>query len=189
MKSVQSAKTVAFLGVMLALIFVVLLVETYLFQVLFGNFTPAALTIPLAIAVLVTGKKWRMFVGGTLLGVASFFLAVFISNFIFINPLISVLPRVFVGIISYFVYKGFKRVFSNSKNRFFKNILPYSLAGIAGVITNTGLVIPMMFLFHYASIAAVFTTVMLVNFVAEIVCAAILVPAFAKAINAVERED
>ena len=188
MEKTLSAKTVAFLGVMLALIFVVLLIETYLFSALFGNFTPAALTIPLAISVAITGKKWRMFVGGTLLGVASFILAIIIANPIFLNPLISILPRVFIGIVSYFVCVLFKKIFGNSKNKFVSNVLPYSIAGIFGTITNTLLVIPMMFLFHYTSIAAVLTTVMLVNFVSEVISAALLVPVFVKTINMIDKD-
>lgn len=183
----STARTVAFLGVTLALVFVFLLIETYAFSAFFGNFTPAALTIPLAIAVAVTGKKWRMFVGGTLLGVSSFILAIIISNPIFLNPLISVLPRVIIGIVAYFICVLSKNLFKNAQSNFVKNVLPYSLAGIFGVLTNTVLVSIMLWVFNYQALAAVYTLIISVNFVGEIIAAAILVPIFATLINKIER--
>ena len=47
----SSSKKIAFYGVMAGLMFVFLLIETYLFSALFGNFTPAILTLPLAVAL------------------------------------------------------------------------------------------------------------------------------------------
>ena len=182
-----SARTIAFLGVMLALIFVFLLIETYVFSAFFGNFTPAALTIPLALAVSVTGKKWRMFVGGTLLGVASFILAIMIANPVFLNPLVSILPRIVIGVVAYFVTFLFKKIFANSKSVFLSEVLPYSIGGVFGVLTNTVLVITMMWLFNAAALSAVFTTILSINFVAEVICGAIFVPIFAKVINSVEK--
>ena len=179
------ARNVAFLGVMLALVFVFLLIETYLLSALLGNFTPAALTLPLAIAVSVTGDKRNMFVGGTLLGIASFILAIITANPIFSKPLIAIVPRFFIGIVAYFVCLGCKKLFSKSQNEFVKNVLPLSIAGIFGVLTNTVLVTTMMTLYDFATIAKVFATIMSINFVAEVVLSAVLVPVFVKTINSV----
>ena len=184
-----NTRTIALLGVLLALIFAFLAVEYFSFRVFFGNFTPAALTIPLAISVALTGKKWRMFVGGTLLGVASFILAVIVAELVFLNPLVSILPRVFIGIVAYYVCALFKKLCAKSENKFVSRVLPYSVAGVFGTITNTALVISMTFVFNYASIAAVFTTVLLVNFLSEIVSSAILVPIFVKTINLVDKDS
>ena len=183
----SSGKTIALLGVLFALVFVFLMIETYAFSALFGNFTPAALTLPLAAAISVTGKKWRMFVGGTLLGLSSFFLAIIISNVIFINPLISILPRILIGIVAFGMCALFKRMFRDSQNKFLTDILPYSVAGAFCVISNTVLVISMMSVFLYAELAAVFATVMSINFVAELLAGIILTPIFANVINRIER--
>ena len=179
-------RTIAFLGVMFALVFVFLMIETFAFSALFGNFTPAALTLPLAAAISVTGKKWRMAVGGTLLGFSSFFLAIIIANPIFLNPLISILPRVFIGLIAYLICAFFKWIFRNSNNFFLTGILPYSFAGAFAVLTNTVLVITMLTVFNEASLAAVLATILSVNFVAELVSGIILTPVFARVINTVE---
>ena len=183
----SSGKTIALLGVLFALVFVFLMIETYAFSALFGNFTPAALTLPLAAAISVTGKKWRMFVGGTLLGLSSFFLAIIISNVIFLNPLISVLPRLLIGVVAYGVCALFKWLFRNSQNKVLTNVLPYSIAGAFCVISNTVLVISMMSVFLYAELAAVFATIMSINFVAELIAGVILTPIFANVINRIER--
>ena len=180
------ARTIAFLGVTFALVFVFLMVETFALSALLGNLTPAALTLPLAAAISVTGKRWRMFVGGTLLGLSSFFLAIIISNPIFLNPLISILPRLLTGVVAYFVALLFKTIFKN-KNLFWSEIFPNAIAGAFFVLTNTVLVITMLTIFNEATLAAVLATILSINFVAEIVSGIILTPVFARVINLVER--
>lgn len=40
-----------------------------------------------------------------------------ITSFVFLNPLVSVLPRVLIGITSYYTYKGFQKLgFKNTRN-------------------------------------------------------------------------
>lgn len=181
------ARTIALLGVLFALVFVFLMIETYAFSAFFGNFTPAALTLPLAAAISVTGKKWRSLVGGALLGLSSFFLAILISNVIFLNPLISILPRIFIGVIAYLVAALVKKITAGSGNKFLTDVLPYSIGGAFCVLSNTVLVISMLSIFDYASLAAVFTTIISINFIAEIVAGIVLTPIFAGVINKIER--
>lgn len=181
------ARTIAFLGVMFALVFVFLMIETFAFSALFGSFTPAALTLPLAAAISVTGKKWRMFVGGTLLGLSSFFLAIMIANPVFINPLVSILPRLFIGIVAYYICRFVKWVFRDSENTFWKNVLPYAFAGAFCVLTNTVLVLTMVALCTHTALAAVFGTLIMINFVAEIITGIVLTPVFAGVINKIEK--
>jgi uncharacterized membrane protein len=96
-----SSKRIAFYGVLSALMFVFLLIETYLFTAFFGNFTPAILTLPFAVALSLFNGKRGMWLGGTIFGCCSFFLAICIGNPIFLNPLISILPRIFIGVVAY----------------------------------------------------------------------------------------
>ena len=179
----SKAKSVALIGVTFALVFTFLLIETYAFSAWFGAFTPAALTLPLAIAFAVTGKKYNAFIGGTLLGVASFLLAVFIANPVFINPLISVLPRVFIGVVAFGVCALVKKFTDGSNNKFLSGVLPYSLAGVFGVLTNTVLVLLMCYFFTWSELSAVLATILSVNFLAEIIASVILVPVFAQVIE------
>ena len=176
----SSAKKIAFYGVMAGLMFVFLLIETYVFSAFFGNFTPAILTLPLAVALSLFNGKKGMWIGGTVFGCCSFFLAIIISNVIFLNPLVSILPRIFIGCTAYLVYWAFSSLFKKSKNDFVKEILPCALAGVSGILTNTVCTIFMMWVFNATAIATVFTVIISINFVAEVVGAAILTPLYVK---------
>jgi len=172
------AKKVAFYGVMSALMFVFLLIETYLFTAFLGNFTPAVLTLPLAVALSLFNGKKGIWVGGTIFGCCSFILSIFISNPVFINPLVSILPRVFIGCVAYFVYFLVTKIVSSSENEKTKKILPYAISGVFGILTNTVCTIFMMWVFNSVEIAFVFTTIISINFLAEVIVAAILTPIY-----------
>ncbi len=183
----SKAHTLAYLGVMFALVFVFLAIETIVFEPLFGFVPPAILTIPLAIALSLSGTRRPYLVGGTLLGFSSFVLAIMISNVIFLNPLISILPRIFIGVGAYFVFKGVTSLTKNAKSKFVREILPCSIAGIVGTITNTVLVIFMMWVFTYSTLATVFTTILSINFLFEVVGSMILVPIYVRVIQNVTK--
>lgn len=57
----------------------------------------------------------------------------------FINPLISILPRIFIGIVPYYVYKFFMKIVKSS-------VVSSFIAGACGAITNTALVMLMLYL-------------------------------------------
>ena len=181
-----SSKKIALYGVLSALMFLFLLVETYVLTAFLGAFTPAVLTLPLAVAISIHNGKHGMWVGGTIFGFCSFFLAVIISNPVFINPLISILPRVFIGVVAYLVYSLTKLLFKKSKKGFLNQTLPLGLSGAFGILTNTVCTIFMMFLFKATGIEAVLATVMSINFVAEIIGAVILVPIYVKVFRRID---
>ena len=183
----NKAHNIAYFGVMTALVFVVLALETYVF-IAFINPSPAFLTIPLAIALCLRGRKSDMFVGGTILGVCSFILSFIVGLAAFYNPLISVLPRVFIGIVAYYTGMGFTKLFRNSNSKIVREYLPLSIAGMAGVLTNTVLVISMLALFDFSGITAVLTTILSFNFLIEFICGAILVPVLVLAIKKVSKD-
>ena len=182
----SKAKTVAYLGVMTALVFVVLMLETYVF-IAFINPSPAFLTIPIAISLSLRGKKSDMFVGGTILGVCSFILSFMLGVVAFHNPLISILPRVLMGVVAYFINALFAKLFAKSNSNFLREILPLSLAGMFGVLTNTVLVLTMLSVFDFSGLSAVFETLITFNFLIEFVCGAVLVPILVKVIRKVVR--
>ena len=176
------AKTVAFYGVATAVMFVFLLIETELFTAFFGSFTPAILTLPLAVTLSLLGDAKKMWIGGTIFGCCSFVLAVYIANPVFINPLISILPRVFIGIVAYGVSTLTQKLLENSNNQKLKQILPASLGGAFGILAKSVCTIFMMWVFNQAQIAMVLTTIISINFVAEIIGAMVLVPIYQKAL-------
>lgn len=183
----SSAKKIAFYGVMSGLMFVFLLVETFAFSAFFGSFTPAILTLPLAVALSLFNGKKGMWVGGTIFGCCSFVLAACISNPIFINPLISILPRVAIGVVAYLVYFVCNKLLSGSNSEFAKEILPCAIAGVFGILTNSVCTIFMMWVFAAAELAMVLTTIISINFVAEVVGAAILAPVYVKVFQRINK--
>lgn len=185
MKKLTSRK-IAFYGVLSALMFVFLLTETYLLRGVFGDLTPAILTLPFAVALSLFKDKKGIWIGGTIFGCCSFFLAVCIGNVVFLNPLVSILPRVFIGIVAYVVYWLASKIFASSKSNFLKETLPVSLGGAFGILTNSVCTITMMWLFNSADIAVVLTTIISVNFLAEVVGACVLVPVYKNVLKRVE---
>ncbi|MBR2384065.1 MAG: hypothetical protein IKA99_00475, partial [Clostridia bacterium] len=68
----------------------------------------------------------------------------------------------------------------DTKSDFLKEILPCSLAGVFGILTNTVCTIFMMWVFNSSTIAMVFTVIISINFVAEVVGAAVLAPIYVR---------
>ena len=133
----NKAHFVAFIGVMLALIFVLFLLEGAVLSPL--GMTACILSLPVAIALSIYDDWKKSFIGGTLLGVCScIFCLIFASMYIFYaNPLISVLPRFFIGITAYWTYFGLSRLFRNSRRIFLRESVPAGIAGLIGSLTNT----------------------------------------------------
>lgn len=59
----------------------------------------------------------------------------------FINPLVSVLPRIFIGIVPFYVYKFVKKVSENIG-------IASLCAGVMGAVTNTTLAMGMLYIVY-----------------------------------------
>jgi uncharacterized membrane protein len=86
-------------------------------------------------------------------------------NLWFSNPLVSILPRLFIGVLAVYAYRALRKT---------NEIVALAVAGIVGTLTNTILVIGMLIVLGYVP-AAVIIPAVLPNAIAEIVVAAILV--------------
>ena len=166
------AHTVAFIGIMTALMAVVLTLETYVF-IYFIKPSPAFLSIPLFIALSMYADWKRSFIGGTIFGCCSFVLSFIVGYTVFYNPLISILPRTIAGVVGYFILHGLT-VASKGK-------ATHVIRGVAAAITvllHTVLVLGAMEIF--ANGGAFFDTVWQViigiNFISEFICAIFLTP-------------
>lgn len=170
----DTAHTIAFIGVMTALMFVVLTLETYVF-ILFIKPSPAFLSIPLFIALSMYGDWKRSFIGGTIFGCCSFALSFIVAYTVFYNPLISVLPRTLAGVAGYWILYGLTEA---TKGKF--KIAVRSVAAALTVVLHTVLVLGAMEIFSSggAFFNTVWQTIIGVNFVSELVCAIVLVPVF-----------
>lgn len=179
----SKAKTVAFIGVMTALEFVAMFLETYVFVALIPLAPPCMLSLSVAITLSIYADWKKMFLGGTIMGCCSLVIAAFIGNAVFILPWISVLPRIFIGIVAFGVTAAIKRIFRSSENRFLKNILPYSLGAIFGTLTNTVLVLTMMYAFKFVGTEDIIATFMAINFPLELAGSAIITPVLIGAVK------
>ncbi|MBQ3506097.1 MAG: hypothetical protein IJA89_04945 [Clostridia bacterium] len=166
------AHTVAFIGVMTALMAVVLTLETYVF-IYFIKPSPAFLSIPLFIALSMYDDWKKSFVGGTVFGCCSFVLSFIVGYTVFYNPLISILPRTIAGVAGYFILHGLTAI-AKKKNK----DLVRAIAAALTVILHTVLVLGAMELFAFggAFFDTVWQTIIGLNFISEFVCAIILTP-------------
>lgn len=168
----DAAHSIAFIGVMAALMFVVLTLETYVF-IYFIKPSPAFLSIPLFIALSMYGDHKQAWIGGTIFGCCSFLLAFMVGYEVFYNPLISILPRTLAGVAGYWVLYGLTRL----TDKKYKDVVR-GVAATFTVLLHTVLVLGAMQIFAPggAFVDTVWQTIIGVNFIAEFVCAAILTP-------------
>ncbi|RYL92225.1 ECF transporter S component [Sporolactobacillus sp. Y61] len=152
-----------------------------------GPFSLTLIHITVIIAALVLGPLDGALVGG-IWGLITFIRAYTfptspIAPIVFTNPLISVLPRVLIGLVAGYVYLGLKKV------KVF-DWLSMVIAGVLGSLTNTILVLGLIYLFYrvpYANVLHMDVTkllpallmVVLTNGLAEAVAAGIISPAVA----------
>ena len=164
--------TIAFIGVMAALMFVVLMLETYVF-IYFIKPSPAFLSIPLFIALSMHSDWKRSFIGGTIFGCCSFILSFIVGYTVFYNPLISILPRTLAGVGGYFILHGLMSLIKTKRK-----VIVYAVSAGLTVLLHTILVLGAMQIF--ATGGAFFNTVWQViigvNFISEFVCAIVLTP-------------
>lgn len=164
--------TVAFIGLMTALMAVVLTLETYVF-IYFIKPSPAFLSIPLFIALSMHGDWKQSFIGGTVFGCCSFVLSFIVGYTVFYNPLISILPRTLAGVIGYFILHGLT-VLTKGKGKDGMRMLAAALT----VLIHTVLVLGAMEIFSSggAFMDTVWQVIIGVNFLAEFACAIFLTP-------------
>ena len=164
--------TVAFVGVMTALMAVVLTLETYVF-IYFIKPSPAFFSIPLFIALSMYGDWKRSFIGGTIFGCCSFVLSFVVGYTVFYNPLISILPRTLAGVAGYFILHGLSVLTTGNGKDTVR-----AVAAALTVLLHTVLVLGAMELFAAggAFMDTVWQTIIGINFLFEIVCAVLLVP-------------
>lgn len=170
------AHSVAFIGVMTALMFVVLTLETYVF-IYFIKPSPAFLSIPLFISLSMYSDWKRSFIGGTVFGCCSFVLSFMVGYTVFYNPLISILPRTLTGVAGYWILHGLT-VLTKQKS----NDVVRAVAAAITIVLHTILVLGAMEIFSTggAFFDTVWQTIIGINFFAEFICAIILVPIFVR---------
>lgn len=110
---------------------------------------------------------------GTIFGIFSFLQA---TVPLFKDPLVAILPRIFIGITSYFTYAGLKR---------FNEYVALIVAATVGTLTNTVLVLAMATIRGYMA-PGVALTVGVTHGIPEIIVACIIVVAVVVAWKRIE---
>ncbi|MBE9909807.1 ECF transporter S component [Enterococcus mundtii] len=155
--------TAMFLAIM------ILLAITPLGFIPIGPINATTMHIPVIVASIILGPRLGAFLGGTF-GLISLIRSTFIPtplSFVF-SPfipvigtdqgswkalIIALIPRILIGVVPYFVYKGIQRLTKNKVSP-----LSLFLAGIAGSLTNTILVMNLIYFLFQQDYAQVLGT-------------------------------
>lgn len=184
----SNARTVALLGVMSAVLMAVLFIESAIYKI-FSYTPPAFLSLGVLMTLCLSWDLKRSFLFSVVFGFTSLFCAVFIGNPYFIMPWISILPRLFVGPVAYSVYFLVKKTTKKSEKKFANTALPLAVGAGCGILTNTVLVITCLSIFFPLgaeggfSVADWIKMCIGINFPIELVCAVLLTPVLAVAVE------
>jgi uncharacterized membrane protein len=148
-----------------------------------GPLAVTTMYIPVIIGAIMEGPAVGATIG-FIFGASSLIRAITmptITSFVLINPLVSILPRVLIGIVSYYVYKLSMKI---TKNIYVSGLL----TGALGAVTNTVGVLSMVYFLYgerYAAalgetatpVKTVILTVAATNGIPEAIIGAIIVAA------------
>jgi uncharacterized membrane protein len=130
------------------------------------------LHIPVIIGAVIGGPVVGM-LSGFIFGISSILND---TTGLFGNPIISVLPRILIGLTSWLAYRGLRKVNASV-------VVAAAGAGIIGTLTNTILVVGLLVLFGLVPLAIVPT--ILPQAVIEVIIAAVLLPVIVTAVEVV----
>lgn len=175
----KGAKNVAFQAVLSA----IMLLSMFIPKLGFVSFAFLPL-IAVCISALYLGF-WNGVVTGLIFGLMSFIGNIAMPSTVFApyfqNPLISVLPRLLIGIVAFGAAHGILKLFPNAK-RFLSDGIGCFLA----VLTNTGLVLGLMLWIYGGDgnvTPTVIGTIFLSNSIVEIVVTTIFTPLILSALR------
>ncbi len=204
MKSKSANFNIAIVSLFGAIIIVMALVP-FLGYIPLGFMNATLLHVPVIIASIVLGPKYGAILGfvfgATSLvqntvspNLTSFVFSPFISQGSWLSLVICFIPRILVGIVPHYVYQFFSKHIKKKGE-----VISLALAGIAGSLTNTILVMGGIYLFFGSEYAAaknlpveslfgVIMGIVGLNGVPEAIIAAILTCAIAKALLVYKRK-
>ncbi|CAG9610685.1 ECF transporter S component [Pseudoneobacillus rhizosphaerae] len=130
---------------MLSAIIIIQTTIPFLGYIPIGPLSLTIIQVTVIIAAIVLGTKEGAIIGG-IWGFITFIRAFvaptsLIAPIVFTNPLVSVLPRILIGVVAAYV---FHRLLSGKLNE----TVRMSVAGVLGSLTNTVLVLGFIYLFY-----------------------------------------
>lgn len=196
----QTTKELVQLSLLLAIILLMAVVP-FLGYIPLGITRATIIHIPVIIGSIILGPKYGAFLG-FVFGLTSLVNNTFnptVTSFVF-TPFYSVgdtggnfwslvicfVPRILVGVLPYYIYKGLKKVKSN-------DAVALTCAGVGGSLTNTLLVMNMIYLFFgesyasaknidFSALYGVIMGVIGINGIPEAIVAGVLTLAICKAL-------
>lgn len=180
----MKSKNLAFIGIFAALV-IVLQAIAEITRLLGLPMSLALGLIPVLVAAQLKGPKVGAAVG-LVFGLTSMTLALIAAASmpiarVTVNPLVSVVPRILVGVVCGGVYKLSARNAVSKPRRIFNSVA----ATLSGIITNTALYLGMFLVFAYGrtfeettiDFKWVLASVVALNTVVEVVAFTLIVPA------------
>lgn len=113
--------------------------------------------IPVIIGTIVEGPIVGLMIGLIFGGFSMFQAYVMPTSpvqVIFLDPMVAVVPRLFIAITSHYVYLGTKKIIKTSSMDNRGMMLPSMAAAAVGTLTNTAGVLGMIYIRHAAEYAA-----------------------------------
>lgn len=191
----MNKKNKTFRIVLLGMLSAIIIIQTtipFLGYIPIGPLSLTIIQVTVIIAAIVLGPKEGAIVGG-IWGLITFIRAFVaptspIAPIVFTNPLISVLPRVLIGVVAAYV---FHRILSEKLSEKLSETVRMSIAGVLGSLTNTVLVLGLIYLFYrepYANflemdmdkLLPALLTIVGTNGVTEAILSGILAPIISK---------
>ena len=168
----NKSRQIAYTATFIALIFISLMLDTAIGSLM--PIKPAIISLPTVFTfILATGGIVNAVVGGLSFGILSLARSFLTGSVPFQNPLVSVLPRMILGIATYGVYKLSSKVLRRKER---KEEYSVAIASAIGVVINTATVLTMMYLTSHSTLEDVFGAIISINFPIEIVATTILTP-------------
>lgn len=144
----MNKKNKTFRMVLLGMLSAIIIIQTtipFLGYIPMGPLSLTIIQVTVITAAIVLGTKEGAIIGG-IWGIITFIRAFVaptsvIAPIVFTNPLVSVLPRILIGVVAAYV---FHRLLSGKLNE----TVRMSVAGVLGSLTNTVLVLGFIYLFY-----------------------------------------
>lgn len=144
------------------------------------------LLIPLFVGCQTQGFTVSVILGiytGLLSLIASYTVSTSLLRFVFNNPVVSVLPRFLVGVTTFSSYRLTMKLTSNMNSDKLKIFISSCVSSIVGVLTNTTLVLGLMFAIYNGTSFSGLTinstliwTIVTTNAIAELIVAMLVTP-------------
>ena len=180
----QSIQRITRLGILMGLIILMTFIPN-IGYIQTGLFSITTIHIPVLIGAALMGPVGG-FVLGLTWGLTSYFYALTLGTIeamIFLNPMVSIVPRVLVGLIVSYATLALDRINM-------KEVIKYGLIAGLGTLSNTVLVLSAIFTFASEGVlsfnqafSTIITIIISTNGLLELFAAVIIVPAVVKAIR------